>query len=209
MLLSQLPDDVLYHILSYLDYKSLGRLSQVCKSTYHFINRDAVWRRIAKDFLNTGITRNGTDRWESRCSMMRKPPSVFSLALAWAVLCASSFMTAAAPPLCFRLFDTLVGMFYLPKLCPQASEEAALDSLACQSNLSGASLAQCRTHTQVNDLWWLKTFIGGSCWIKSREISQHNLSEIKFGINSVVPVKVWSILCGGGNLSLWCKRECV
>lgn len=60
-MLSQLPDDVLYHILSYLDYKSLSRLSQVCKITYQFVNRDAVWRRIAKDFLNTGITRNGTD----------------------------------------------------------------------------------------------------------------------------------------------------
>ncbi|KAM7408033.1 hypothetical protein PAMA_001946 [Pampus argenteus] len=61
MLLPQLPEDVLYHILSYLDYKSLSRLSQVCKTMYHFVNRDAVWRRIAKDFLNTGITRNGTD----------------------------------------------------------------------------------------------------------------------------------------------------
>lgn len=62
MLFFQLPDDVLYHVLSYLDYKSLGRLSQVCKSTYQFVNRDAVWRIIAKDFLNTGITRNGTDK---------------------------------------------------------------------------------------------------------------------------------------------------
>eukprot|EP00064_Thunnus_orientalis_P015059 superscaffoldBa00002724_g15108 len=61
MLLPQLPEDVLYHILSYLDYKSLSRLSQVCKSIYHFVSRDAVWRRIAKEFLNTGITRNGTD----------------------------------------------------------------------------------------------------------------------------------------------------
>ncbi|XP_076598932.1 F-box/WD repeat-containing protein 4 [Chaetodon auriga] len=61
MLLAQLPEDVLYHILSYLDYKSLSRLSQVCKTIYHFVNRDAVWRKIAKEFLNTGITRNGTD----------------------------------------------------------------------------------------------------------------------------------------------------
>uniref|UniRef100_A0A668AIZ3 F-box and WD repeat domain containing 4 n=1 Tax=Myripristis murdjan TaxID=586833 RepID=A0A668AIZ3_9TELE len=61
MLLCQLPDDILYHILSYLDYKSLSRLSQVCKTTYHFVNRDAVWRKIAKEFLNTGITRNGRD----------------------------------------------------------------------------------------------------------------------------------------------------
>lgn len=63
MLLPQLPDDVLYHILSYLDYRSLSRLSQVCKSTYGFINRDAVWKRIAKDFLNTGVTRQGADRY--------------------------------------------------------------------------------------------------------------------------------------------------
>ncbi|TNN86252.1 F-box/WD repeat-containing protein 4 [Liparis tanakae] len=65
MLLSQLPEDVLYHILSYLDYKSLTRLSQVCKTTYHVVNRDAVWRKIAKEFLNTGITRNGTDIYPS------------------------------------------------------------------------------------------------------------------------------------------------
>ncbi|KAE8280255.1 F-box/WD repeat-containing protein 4 Dactylin F-box and WD-40 domain-containing protein 4 [Larimichthys crocea] len=63
MLLSQLPEDILYHILSYLDYKSLGRLSQVCQSIYHFVNRDAVWRKIAKEFLNTGITLNGTDKY--------------------------------------------------------------------------------------------------------------------------------------------------
>lgn len=61
MLLSQLPEDVLYHILSCLDYKSLCRLSQVCKRIYYYVNRDVVWRKIAKEFLNTGITRNGTD----------------------------------------------------------------------------------------------------------------------------------------------------
>nr|XP_040034146.1 F-box/WD repeat-containing protein 4 isoform X3 [Gasterosteus aculeatus aculeatus] len=65
MLLSQLPEDVLYHILSHLDYKSLSRLSQVCKTIYHFVNRDVVWRKIAKEFLNTGITRNGTDIYPS------------------------------------------------------------------------------------------------------------------------------------------------
>ncbi|TWW78068.1 F-box/WD repeat-containing protein 4, partial [Takifugu flavidus] len=63
MLFLQLPDDVLYHILSYLDFKSLGRLSQVCKSTYQFLNRDAVWRNVAKEFLNTGITWSGTDKY--------------------------------------------------------------------------------------------------------------------------------------------------
>ncbi|KAG7229902.1 hypothetical protein INR49_009620 [Caranx melampygus] len=61
MLLLQLPEDVLYHILSYLDYRSLSRLSQVCRSLCRFVNRDGVWRRIAKEFLNTGITRDGTD----------------------------------------------------------------------------------------------------------------------------------------------------
>ncbi|XP_072247723.1 F-box/WD repeat-containing protein 4 isoform X3 [Leuresthes tenuis] len=61
MLFSQLPEDVLYHILSYLDYKSLSRLSQVCKITNRFVNQDVVWRKIARDFLNTGITWNGTD----------------------------------------------------------------------------------------------------------------------------------------------------
>ncbi|XP_022063398.1 F-box/WD repeat-containing protein 4 isoform X1 [Acanthochromis polyacanthus] len=61
MLFSQLPEDVLYHVVSFLDHKSLCRLSQVCKSMHRFVNRDAVWRKIAKEFLNTGITRDGTD----------------------------------------------------------------------------------------------------------------------------------------------------
>ena len=61
MLLPQLPEDVLYHVLSYLDYRALSRLSQVCKTIYHFVNRDTVWRKIATEFLNTGITLNGTD----------------------------------------------------------------------------------------------------------------------------------------------------
>lgn len=63
LLLPQLPDDVLYHVLSYLDPRSLSRLAQVCKGTYLFVSRDAVWRRLARDFLNTGITANGTDRY--------------------------------------------------------------------------------------------------------------------------------------------------
>uniref|UniRef100_A0A4W4DQJ5 F-box and WD repeat domain containing 4 n=1 Tax=Electrophorus electricus TaxID=8005 RepID=A0A4W4DQJ5_ELEEL len=61
MFLFQLPDDVLYLILSYLDYKSLCRLSQVCRRSHHFTVRDPVWRRIAKDFINTGVTRHGAD----------------------------------------------------------------------------------------------------------------------------------------------------
>ncbi|KAF3708514.1 F-box/WD repeat-containing protein 4 Dactylin F-box and WD-40 domain-containing protein 4 [Channa argus] len=63
MLLFQLPEDVLYQILSHLDCRSLSRLSLVCKSMHRFVNRDAVWRRIAKEFLNTGITWNGTDKY--------------------------------------------------------------------------------------------------------------------------------------------------
>ncbi|XP_010864775.1 F-box/WD repeat-containing protein 4 isoform X2 [Esox lucius] len=61
MFLLQLPEDVLYHIMSYLDYRALSRLSQVCKTIYHFANRDAVWKKIAKEFINTGITRQGKD----------------------------------------------------------------------------------------------------------------------------------------------------
>ncbi|XP_028843917.1 F-box/WD repeat-containing protein 4 isoform X1 [Denticeps clupeoides] len=61
MSLFRLPEDVLYLILSYLDFKSLIRLSQVCKKLYHFANGDAVWRKIAKDCINTGVTRQGTD----------------------------------------------------------------------------------------------------------------------------------------------------
>uniref|UniRef100_A0A3B3VP21 F-box and WD repeat domain containing 4 n=1 Tax=Poecilia latipinna TaxID=48699 RepID=A0A3B3VP21_9TELE len=61
MLFTQLPEDVLYHILCHLDRTSLCRLSQVCKSMNRFVNRDAVWRRIAKGCLNSGIIWNGTD----------------------------------------------------------------------------------------------------------------------------------------------------
>ncbi|CAG6018132.1 unnamed protein product [Menidia menidia] len=61
MLFSQLPEDILYHILSFLDVKSLSRLSQVCKLMNRFVNQDAVWRKIAREFLNTGIIWNGTD----------------------------------------------------------------------------------------------------------------------------------------------------
>ncbi|XP_015203068.2 F-box/WD repeat-containing protein 4 isoform X2 [Lepisosteus oculatus] len=61
LFLFQLPEDVLYLILSYLDSKSLSSLSQVCKKINHFTSRDAVWRRIAKHCINTGITRQGTD----------------------------------------------------------------------------------------------------------------------------------------------------
>uniref|UniRef100_A0A3Q1I204 F-box domain-containing protein n=1 Tax=Anabas testudineus TaxID=64144 RepID=A0A3Q1I204_ANATE len=63
MLLFQLPEDVLYHILSYLDCRALSRLSQVCRNLHCFVNRDAVWRKIAKEFLNTGITWSGTDAY--------------------------------------------------------------------------------------------------------------------------------------------------
>ncbi|XP_036403318.1 F-box/WD repeat-containing protein 4 [Megalops cyprinoides] len=63
MLLFQLPEDMLYLILSYLDRTSLCRLSQVCKKFYHFTNRDTVWRRIASECINTGMTRQGTDMY--------------------------------------------------------------------------------------------------------------------------------------------------
>lgn len=61
LLLPQLPEDVLYLILSFLDCTSLGRLAQVCTSLCRFVGRDVVWRNIAKEYLNSGITRSGTD----------------------------------------------------------------------------------------------------------------------------------------------------
>uniref|UniRef100_A0A8C2HM48 F-box and WD repeat domain containing 4 n=1 Tax=Cyprinus carpio TaxID=7962 RepID=A0A8C2HM48_CYPCA len=61
MFLFQLPEDVLFLVLSYLDPRSLCRLSQACKRSYMFISRDAVWRKIAKDIINTGLTRQGID----------------------------------------------------------------------------------------------------------------------------------------------------
>ncbi|XP_073729404.1 F-box/WD repeat-containing protein 4 isoform X2 [Misgurnus anguillicaudatus] len=61
MFLFHLPEDVLFLVLSYLDQRSLCRLSQACRRSYQFISRDAVWRRIAKDIINTGLTRQGID----------------------------------------------------------------------------------------------------------------------------------------------------
>lgn len=61
MSLFQLPEDVLYLVLSFLDCRSLCRLAQVCRRSQQFTFRDAVWRRIAKDFINTGMTRLGLD----------------------------------------------------------------------------------------------------------------------------------------------------
>ncbi|KAJ8402737.1 hypothetical protein AAFF_G00364090 [Aldrovandia affinis] len=63
MFLFQLPEDTLYLILSYLDCQSLCRFSQVCKKFHHFTNRDAVWRKIARERINTGLTKQGTDMY--------------------------------------------------------------------------------------------------------------------------------------------------
>ncbi|KAG9337975.1 hypothetical protein JZ751_027312, partial [Albula glossodonta] len=61
MFLFHLPEDMLYLILSYLDCRSLCRFSQVCKKFQHFTNRNTVWKRIARECINTGLTRQGTD----------------------------------------------------------------------------------------------------------------------------------------------------
>ncbi|XP_072293064.1 F-box/WD repeat-containing protein 4 [Eucyclogobius newberryi] len=63
MLLSQLPEDVLYHILAYLDHRDLSRFLQVSKAIYSFVNRDNVWRNVAKEFLNTGLRHDGSDQY--------------------------------------------------------------------------------------------------------------------------------------------------
>ncbi|XP_053548458.1 F-box/WD repeat-containing protein 4 isoform X1 [Bombina bombina] len=57
----QLPEEIVLLIFSYLDTQVLGRLGQVCRKLYHFTNRDAVWRRIAKTCLNSGFLQQGTD----------------------------------------------------------------------------------------------------------------------------------------------------
>ncbi|XP_064419208.1 F-box/WD repeat-containing protein 4 [Latimeria chalumnae] len=56
-----LPEDVVFLLLSYLDPRALCRLSQVCRKLRHFVSRDAVWRRLAKNYINTGITQQGAD----------------------------------------------------------------------------------------------------------------------------------------------------
>ncbi|KAJ8248146.1 hypothetical protein GJAV_G00238830 [Gymnothorax javanicus] len=63
MFIFQLPEDTLYLILSYLDCKSLCLFSQSCKKFHDITNRDVVWRKIARECINTGLTRHGTDRY--------------------------------------------------------------------------------------------------------------------------------------------------
>ncbi|XP_029962726.1 F-box/WD repeat-containing protein 4 [Salarias fasciatus] len=61
LLLPRLPEDVLLLILAHLDRRSLGRLAQVSRGMSRLVGRDAVWRNVAKQFLNSGITRTGAD----------------------------------------------------------------------------------------------------------------------------------------------------
>ncbi|XP_078268918.1 F-box/WD repeat-containing protein 4 isoform X1 [Rhinoraja longicauda] len=61
LLLPQLPDDILLLLFSYADAQALGRLSQVCRRFQRLINRDTLWRSIARVSLNTGLTRLGRD----------------------------------------------------------------------------------------------------------------------------------------------------
>lgn len=61
LLLPQLPDDILLLLFAYADAQALGRLSQVCRRFQRLINKDTLWRSIAKVSLNTGLTRLGRD----------------------------------------------------------------------------------------------------------------------------------------------------
>ncbi|XP_058841242.1 F-box/WD repeat-containing protein 4 isoform X1 [Acipenser ruthenus] len=61
LFLYHLPEDILYLVLSYLDCQTLNSLSQVCKKMYNFTSRDVVWKRIAKECINSGITQEGRD----------------------------------------------------------------------------------------------------------------------------------------------------
>ncbi|XP_041124536.1 F-box/WD repeat-containing protein 4 [Polyodon spathula] len=61
LFLYHLPDDILYLVLSYLDCRALNSLAQVCKKMYNFTSRDVVWKKIAKECINSGITQQGRD----------------------------------------------------------------------------------------------------------------------------------------------------
>ncbi|XP_068255740.1 F-box/WD repeat-containing protein 4 isoform X2 [Nyctibius grandis] len=56
-----LPEELLLLICSYLDVQALGRLGQVCRRLRFLSSRDLLWRRIARDCLNSGFTQLGTD----------------------------------------------------------------------------------------------------------------------------------------------------
>ncbi|XP_069095666.1 F-box/WD repeat-containing protein 4 isoform X2 [Pleurodeles waltl] len=56
-----LPEELLLLIFSYLDPPALGRLGRTCRRLYHVTSRDAVWRKLARECINTGFTIQGTD----------------------------------------------------------------------------------------------------------------------------------------------------
>nr|XP_032808388.1 F-box/WD repeat-containing protein 4 isoform X2 [Petromyzon marinus] len=62
MSLLELPEDIVFLLLSYLDARSLGRVAQTCGKLRRLCGRDCVWRRVARMAINTGITDDGTDR---------------------------------------------------------------------------------------------------------------------------------------------------
>lgn len=51
--LSSLPLDVIYNIISYLDFKSLGRLSSVCKRFNCIVKNEYVWIQRSKNIVVT------------------------------------------------------------------------------------------------------------------------------------------------------------
>ncbi|XP_078711392.1 F-box/WD repeat-containing protein 4 isoform X4 [Lampetra fluviatilis] len=62
MSLLELPDDIVFLLLSYLDARSLGRVAQASGKLRRLCGRDCVWRRVARMAINTGIMDDGTDR---------------------------------------------------------------------------------------------------------------------------------------------------
>ncbi|XP_064603019.1 F-box/WD repeat-containing protein 4-like isoform X2 [Liolophura sinensis] len=73
---TDLPDDVLFIILKYLDKQSLGRLSRVCKIFYFLIGGDCVWLRHsrrstivqARHLDNTRVTKHLSLKEQCRTS---------------------------------------------------------------------------------------------------------------------------------------------
>ncbi|KAK2166400.1 hypothetical protein LSH36_39g00099 [Paralvinella palmiformis] len=66
--LLDLPDDVIYVILSYCDLQSLGRLSQVCRRLAYLSSQDCVWLELRKRLT---AVRSKEDRHKTRGSHKR------------------------------------------------------------------------------------------------------------------------------------------
>lgn len=71
--LLDLPDDMLFVILSFCDLQSLACLAQVCQSLARLVGQDCVWIRLKKRLPVVGDSRNINCSWSWTRSRTRQP----------------------------------------------------------------------------------------------------------------------------------------